>query len=324
MTASMTGFAAHSINLDPASVNIDLRSVNQRFLELHFRLADEFRPLEPQLRELINQRLARGKVECRISLTVLPTATLDNGLNPGILERLASWQADVLQRLPDSARLSVNDILRWPGAVQTDALSQEALNEAALAAMRATLDELVESRQREGAKLKQHILDRLAAAEAQVASLEPLLPALAALEACPCVLRAGLTSDHLRAITPRQTSREDLLAALNNTAIISARAERSARRITPEIISRSSRSSTPAFSASAMMVRTSSSVTVSSGSPFWPSSASTSLPEASSSQTSGEATLAISAMVGATRAATRSASRSAICLGTSSPMISER
>jgi uncharacterized protein (TIGR00255 family) len=180
MTASMTGFAAHSINLDHASVNIDLRSVNQRFLELHFRLADEFRSLEPQLRELINQRLARGKVECRISLALPPAATLDNGLNPAILERLSSWQADVLQRLQSSAPLSVNDILRWPGAVQTAALPQEALNEATLAGARATLDELVESRQREGAKLKQHILDRLAAAEAQVAGLRPLLPALAA------------------------------------------------------------------------------------------------------------------------------------------------
>ncbi|MHB1188286.1 YicC/YloC family endoribonuclease [Thiobacillus sp.] len=179
MIASMTGFAARSLNLDHASVNIDLRSVNQRFLELHFRLADEFRSLEPQLRELINQRLARGKVECRISLTVPPVATLDNGLNPGILERLASWQTDVMQRLPGSAPLSVNEILRWPGAVQTAALSQDALNEATLAAVRETLDELVESRQREGAKLKQHILDRLAAAVAQVAGLQPLLPALA-------------------------------------------------------------------------------------------------------------------------------------------------
>ena len=180
MTASMTGFAAHSLNLDHASVNIDLRSVNQRFLELHFRLGDEFRTLEPQLRELINQRLARGKVECRINLNVLPVTSLDNGLNPAILERLAHWQADVLRRLPNSAPLSVDDILRWPGAVQSAALSQDALNEATLAGVRATLDELVESRQREGAKLKQHILDRLAAAEAQVASLEPLLPALAA------------------------------------------------------------------------------------------------------------------------------------------------
>ncbi|MBW8306260.1 MAG: YicC family protein [Thiobacillus sp.] len=180
MTASMTGFAAHSLNLDHAGVNIDLRSVNQRFLELHFRLGDEFRALEPQLRELINQRLARGKVECRISLAMPPAATLDNGLNPDILERLAHWQAEVLKRLPDSAPLSVNDILRWPGAVPTAALSQDALNEAALAGIRKALDELVESRQREGAKLKQHILDRLAAAEAQVSGLVPLLPALAA------------------------------------------------------------------------------------------------------------------------------------------------
>lgn len=180
MTASMTGFAARSLNLEHASVNIDLRSVNQRFLELHFRLADEFRPLEPQLRELLNQRLARGKVECRIGLTALPAATLDNGLNPAILERLAQWQDDVLERLPGAAPLSVNEVLRWPGAVQVAALSQEALNEAVLAGVRETLDELVESRQREGAKLRLHILERLDAAAAQVASLQPLLPALAA------------------------------------------------------------------------------------------------------------------------------------------------
>jgi len=180
MTTSMTGFAAHSINLDHASVNIDLRSVNQRYLELHFRLADELRPLEPQLRELINQRLARGKVECRIGITPLPLATLDNGLNPAILERLAIWQSNVLQRLPESPHLSVSDILRWPGMVQTAMLSPDTLNDAALVGVRATLDELVASRQREGAKLKQHILDRLGAAEAQVASLQPLLPALVA------------------------------------------------------------------------------------------------------------------------------------------------
>lgn len=180
MTASMTGFAARSLNLEHASVSIDLRSVNQRFLELHFRLADEFRPLEPQLRELLNQRLARGKVECRIGLTQLPAATLDNGLNPAILERLAQWQDDVLERLPGAAPLSVNEVLRWPGAVQAAALSQEAMNEAVLAGVREALDELVESRRREGAKLRQHILERLAAAEAQVAGLQPLLPALVA------------------------------------------------------------------------------------------------------------------------------------------------
>lgn len=180
MTASMTGFAARTLNVDHASVSIDLRSVNQRYLELHFRLADELRPLEPQLRELIQQRLARGKVECRIGLVLASAASLDNGLDAAILERLAQWQDDVRQRLPGAATLSVNEVLRWPGAVQTAAVSQDALNDAVLDGMRAALDDLLDSRGREGARLRQHILDRLAAAEAQVAALQPLLPALAA------------------------------------------------------------------------------------------------------------------------------------------------
>src|SRR3569832_2387209 len=115
MTTSMTGFAAHSLNLDHASVNIDLRSVNQRYLELHFRLADEFRALEPQQRELIQQRLARGKVECRIGLAMLSAASLDNGLNPNILEQLTHKQTNKKLRRPGSPPLSVNEILRWPG-----------------------------------------------------------------------------------------------------------------------------------------------------------------------------------------------------------------
>ncbi|MCA1979364.1 MAG: YicC family protein [Thiobacillus sp.] len=180
MTASMTGFAAHSIALEHASVSVDLRSVNQRYLELHFRLADEFRALEPQLRELLQQRLARGKVECRIGIAPLYAASQDNGLNPDILERLTRWQAEVRARLPEAMPLSVNEALRWPGAVPAATESPETLAAAALAGMRAALDELAESRLREGAKLKQHILDRLAAAEAQVAALKPLLPALAA------------------------------------------------------------------------------------------------------------------------------------------------
>lgn len=180
MTASMTGFATRSLQVGHASASIDLRSINQRYLELHFRLADEVRPLESQLRELILQRLGRGKVECRISLTALPADSLDNGVNPAILERLAQWQAGILQRLPHSAPLTVGEILRWPGAVGAGDLPPDTLAEAVLAGVRDTLDELVESRLREGAKLRQHILDRLAAAEAQVEMLKPLLPTLAA------------------------------------------------------------------------------------------------------------------------------------------------
>ena len=62
------------------------------------------------------------------------------------------------QRLPDAAPLSVNEVLRWPGAVRSQALSQDELNDAVLAGMRATLDDLVESRRREGTRLRQHMV----------------------------------------------------------------------------------------------------------------------------------------------------------------------
>lgn len=180
MTASMTGFAARSFPVAPVNVNIDLRSVNQRYLELHFRLADEVRALEPQLRELIQQRLARGKVECRISLTAALDGSQDNGVNPAILEHLARWQTEVQARLPRAAPLTVGEVLRWPGAVSAGEVPPDTLAAAVLEGMRITLDELVDCRLREGAKLRQHILDRLAAAEAQIAELEPLLPDLVA------------------------------------------------------------------------------------------------------------------------------------------------
>jgi len=180
MIASMTGFAARTFSLGAASVAVDLRSVNQRYLETHFRLGEEFRALEPRIRELIGQRLARGKVECRISLTALPAASEDNGLNPAILERLRKWQNEVRRGFPDAAALTVAEVLRWPGLMQGSSLPLENLNERALEAVEQALDELVATRKREGEGLRQHILARLDAAEAQIAGLEPLLPTLVA------------------------------------------------------------------------------------------------------------------------------------------------
>ncbi len=95
-------------------------------------------------------------------------------------------------------------------------------------------------------------------------------------------------------------------------------------RMTPAIISVSAFSITPALCASDRTSFTSSSDMVLSDAPDWPSKRSTILPEKSRSQTKGAVNLAIQRIVGATRTATLSGARSAICLGTSSPTISDR
>jgi uncharacterized protein (TIGR00255 family) len=176
MIASMTGYAARLQDLDSAQATLELRSVNQRYLEISFRLPDELRQLEPVLRELIGQRLSRGKVECRIVLAAHARTASDIGLNEAILESLAKWQDQVKNRFSDAASLTVADILRWPGSVENDKSTGTDWNPILLEAARQLLDEMVESRQREGDKLKRFILTRLADCESQVAALAPRLP----------------------------------------------------------------------------------------------------------------------------------------------------
>ncbi|MGA7180925.1 MAG: YicC/YloC family endoribonuclease [Thiobacillaceae bacterium] len=176
----MTGYAARLQDLGSAQATLELRSVNQRYLELSFRLPEELRQLEPPLREMISQRLSRGKVECRIALAAHAQTASDIGLNGTFLESLIQWQEQVKTRLPDAPPLTVADILHWPGLIANDKLTAIDWNPILLEAARQLLDEMVASRQREGDKLKQFILNRLTDCESQVAALSPQLPAIVA------------------------------------------------------------------------------------------------------------------------------------------------
>jgi uncharacterized protein (TIGR00255 family) len=178
MIFSMTGYATHTAAVGKAQVTIDLRSVNQRYLEIGFRLPEELRAQEPFIREAIVQRLSRGKVECRVSQTPLPEAAQDIGLNGAILESLARWQAEVRKRFPDAAALSVAEILRWSGALAPADGEQLDMSRELLAAVGAALDDLAASRRREGEKLERHIVERLDRAEALIAEAVGLLPGI--------------------------------------------------------------------------------------------------------------------------------------------------
>ena len=178
MIFSMTGYATHTATVGRALVTIDLRSVNQRYLEIGFRLPDELRAQEPAIREAIVQRLSRGKVECRISQTPLPEAAQDIGLNGAILESLARWQQGVRERFPDAAPLGVAEILRWNGVLALPEGASADVTPELLAAVAAALGDLAASRAREGDKLQKHIEARLDGAEALIAEAAALLPGI--------------------------------------------------------------------------------------------------------------------------------------------------
>lgn len=135
------------------------------------------RSLEPLLRELITARLGRGKVECRLSLQQQAATDQTAGLNDAVLQQLAQMSAIAQSYFPQSRPLSVADILRWPDVLRSVEVDQEALAADVRAMVLRALQQLTDSRQREGEKLKGLLIERLDAIDQQVAQVSPLLPA---------------------------------------------------------------------------------------------------------------------------------------------------
>ena len=72
MIHSMTGFASAQTQIGARLLRLELRSVNGRFLDLYFRLPEDWRSFEPLLRERLQKALARGKIECRLEVQSAP------------------------------------------------------------------------------------------------------------------------------------------------------------------------------------------------------------------------------------------------------------
>jgi len=180
MIYSMTGYAAVSEELGLGTLSMEIRSVNHRYLDVQFRLPDEFRSFEPGMRELVVARLTRGKVECRLGFQKTPSSEVSLQLNSPLLEQLVELERSVRTRLPGAPGLTVSDVVRWPGMIEAEALSLEQLREQTQTLMERALEEFSAARAREGEKLKALLLDRVALIEAWVEKVKPRIPQLVA------------------------------------------------------------------------------------------------------------------------------------------------
>ncbi|MCX8115839.1 MAG: YicC family protein [Burkholderiaceae bacterium] len=179
VVASMTGFAVANRETSMGVVTVDVRSVNARFLDLTLRVGDELRSFEQAIREAIAQRLARGKVDCRVVLQRHATAQAPR-INATALAQLAQLAREVRAALPEAAPLAVGEVLAWHGVVESAAADTEELRGAVLGAVSEALDSLQASRTREGAALAAALLARCDGIDAIVEQLRPRVPELLA------------------------------------------------------------------------------------------------------------------------------------------------
>ena len=176
MILSMTGYANTSADFPSGSLSVELRAVNHRYLDIQMRMPDELRVFEGQMREVISAQLQRGKVECRINLVTRNTQGRSQ-LNHELLSQLAAWNRQVQTVIPGSASLSVADVLRWNGVLEVPNNDEDGLRGTLFGLLEEALRDFSASRAREGAKLKDFLMQRVDKIESLRAAVMPHVPA---------------------------------------------------------------------------------------------------------------------------------------------------
>jgi uncharacterized protein (TIGR00255 family) len=176
MIASMTGFARREVSGSWGALVCELRSVNHRFLEAGFRLPDELRAAEGELRQRLTRELRRGKVDCAFTYRHPQGAESALEVDAAALERLLNRVRDVARALPEHHTVDVLDVLRWPGVLRDETETGEELAVAAHALFGSTLEDLIGARSREGLRLRELLEQRCAGLEALVAHVRARLP----------------------------------------------------------------------------------------------------------------------------------------------------
>lgn len=171
----MTGYAVATSEGAAGTLTIEIKSVNSRFLDLQFRINDDLRALEPDLRTAIMAAISRGKVEVRVSFG-RKVAGGSQVLNQELLSDLARLQAEVSQHFSTAPQMTVAELLRWPGVIEESHIGQESLQADVASLTTKTIAAFVESRKREGAALEQMLLARIEAMEDIVKRITPLIP----------------------------------------------------------------------------------------------------------------------------------------------------
>jgi uncharacterized protein (TIGR00255 family) len=174
---SMTGYANVQQVTRAGTLTMELRSVNSRFLDLHFRMPDDLRTCEPAIREKLNAGLSRGKVECRLSWgRAENTEKSIPQVDLGQVAKLATLEQSIQDILPRAGGFRVSDILNWPGVVEDKSLTGEELQQTIASLCDEALEALKQTRAREGAQLAKTLQEKIDGMGDIIAQLEPKLP----------------------------------------------------------------------------------------------------------------------------------------------------
>ena len=176
MTASMTAFSRQQKEQEWGSLTWEIRSVNHRYLETSVRLPESLRALENGVREAVRKRLTRGKVECALRFQSEAKISSDLHLNTTLIKQLVQANVEIEQITGTSSNLSNMEVLRWPGVIEEQDFDKTSIEKQALSLFGAAMDDLVATREREGAELQGFIKKRIDSVREIVVNVRNKMP----------------------------------------------------------------------------------------------------------------------------------------------------
>jgi len=175
---SMTGYGKAMVAGEDFSVSVDLKTVNNRFLDIHLRVGAELASLEAGIKKRITSRLSRGRVD--ISISIERTAQMIYELNRPLIAGYVNALKQLQHDFQIGGELDINVLARIPGALQP---ARNGIDDRVIAALDnavdQALDELEKMREQEGEALKLELRDRVKKIEALVPTIEAAADGLA-------------------------------------------------------------------------------------------------------------------------------------------------
>lgn len=175
MIYSMTAYARREVKADWGNAVWEIRSVNQRYLETYFRMPEQFRGLEPVLRERFRKRLARGKVECHLRFEANNAASRELKINEELARQVikaAQW----VKTESGEGGIGPFQVLQWPGVMEAPEQDFDAINKELLEHFELAVNDFIEARASEGANMQALIVQRLDAITEEAAKVRARMP----------------------------------------------------------------------------------------------------------------------------------------------------
>ena len=176
MIYSMTAFARVAESTEYGTVQWEIRSVNQRFLDINFRLHESMRHLEVPLRERLRSRLQRGKLEVALYFHPEQAEQQNFKVNHALVKGLLSASDEIAHLLSSDQRLSPMQLMQWPGVLSPEETDKDERDHLLLQHFDKALDEHIEARGREGKAMGDLLIERIEGIAERVTLVREQLP----------------------------------------------------------------------------------------------------------------------------------------------------